>query len=402
MRTDFSAEFLATDKGQRANEILRACVHCGFCNATCPTYQLQGDELDGPRGRIYLIRELLQNGDNTERAVRHLDRCLTCRACETTCPSGVAYGELADIARSHLGPKRSGISGVQRSVLKWMVPYPSRLRPLARIGRWFRWMLPRALANNLPSTVGKPLRTNGGTTRADTESRVLLLNGCAQQVNTASTNIHLAWLLEQHGVGVETIVDEACCGSLDMHLGDSERALSFVRHNVDVLYPRLTDIDAIISSASGCGVTTKDYGRMLAHDPHYAERAAAVAAKTRDVSEYLAELDCAFVAAKPGNKVAWHSPCSLQHGQKIVGLVETLLTAAGYELTTVTDSHLCCGSAGTYSVLQAQMSERLKANKLAALCHGEPDIIATANVGCQTHLEADSDIPVVHWIELLN
>ena len=187
-----------------------------------------------------------------------------------------------------------------------------------------------------------------------------------------------------------------------MHLGDSERALSFVRHNVDVLYPRLTDIDAIISSASGCGVTAKDYGRMLAHDPHYAVRAGAVAAKTRDVSEYLAELDCAFAAAKPGSKVAWHSPCSLQHGQKIVGLVETLLTAAGYELTAVADSHLCCGSAGTYSVLQTQMSERLKANKLAALRQGEPDIIATANVGCQTHLEADSDIPVVHWIELLN
>jgi glycolate oxidase iron-sulfur subunit len=314
----------------------------------------------------------------------------------------VAYGELADIARGHLGPERGGISGIQRKVLKWMVPYPSRLRPLVRIGRWFRWMLPRSLANNLPAKVGTALRANPGESAAGTAGRVLLLNGCAQQVNTADTNLHLARMLGEHDIGVETIVDEACCGSLDMHLGDSERALAFVRHNVDALFPRLTDVDAIISSASGCGVTTKDYGHMLAHDPQYAEKAAAVAAKTSDVSEYLAGLDCTFTAAKPGSKVAWHSPCSLQHGQKIVGVVETLLTAAGYELTQVPDSHLCCGSAGTYSVLQPQMSERLKADKLAALCRGNPDIIATANVGCQTHMGAGSDVPVVHWIELLN
>lgn len=400
MRTDFEPEFLATDKGARANEILRACVHCGFCNATCPTYQLLGDELDGPRGRIYLIRDLLQTGANQERATVHLDRCLTCRACETTCPSGVAYGELADIAREQLGVDRSGVRGLQRVMLKWVVPYPARLRPLAWLGSWFRWMLPRSLANNLPARVGRALRIEASA-QAAPNGRVLVLNGCAQQVNTAETNRHLAQLLQRHGVAVETQRGEVCCGSLDLHLGDVERAKAFARRNVDVLHPRLAEVDAILSAASGCGVTTKDYGRLLAADDEYAAKAAEVAARTKDVSEYLQGLDVNFTAARPGSTVAWHSPCSLQHGHKITGLVEPLLEAAGYQLSQVPDAHLCCGSAGTYSVLQPQLSEQLKANKLAALTSGAPDLIATANVGCQTHLEADSGVPVLHWIELL-
>jgi len=396
MRTDFSAQLLATSQGARANEILRACVHCGFCNATCPTYQLTGDELDGPRGRIYLMRDLLQGSDDPGRATRHLDRCLTCRACETTCPSGVAYGELAEIARNHLGSERSGIQGRLRKLLQWMVPVPARLRAMARLGGSFRWFVPRRLAKNLPASVGVALAAESASA-----TKVLVLNGCAQQVNTAATNVHLSQLLQTHGIGVMTIAEEVCCGGLDLHLGDDEAALDYIRRNVEALHPLLDEIDAVVSTASGCGVTVKDYGRLLEQDAQYAQRAAAVAAKTLDVSEYLASTGLAFEATEPGRSVAWHSPCTLQHGQRINGPVEQLLHNAGYQLTPVTDAHLCCGSAGTYSMLQPVLAEKLKLNKLAALTAGSPDIIATANVGCQTHIGSDAKVPVLHWIELL-
>ena len=387
---------LATTAGARANEILRSCVHCGFCNATCPTYLLTGDELDGPRGRIYLISQLLETGANEERATRHLDRCLTCRACETTCPSGVAYGELAEIARDHLGHTRPGMQGVLRRLLAWMVPVPERLRTMARLGRLFRWFVPKRLSKNLPQKVGHGLSTTPQHSR-----RVLLLNGCAQQVNTATTNEHLAQLLDGHQIGAVTLDEEVCCGSMDLHLGDTDSGLSYMRRNVDAFYPILGDVEAIISSASGCGVTCKDYGRLLAHDPRYAHRAAAVAAKIVDVSEYLLAEDLKLKATHPGQKVAWHSPCTLQHGQQLNGGVEQLLSAAGYTLTSVSDGHLCCGSAGPYSILQPRLSDQLKANKLESLLSDSPQIIATANVGCQTHLASDSPVTVVHWIELL-
>lgn len=400
MQTNLPAQLLASDAGQRANDILRSCVHCGFCNATCPTYQLTGDELDGPRGRIYLIRELLETGDNTERATFHLDRCLTCRACETTCPSGVAYGELAEIARNTLGPRRSGLQGWMRSFLQWLIPTAKRLRLMARLGKLFHFLVPSNLAKNLPPSVGQPFRSpkNAAATDANT---VVLLNGCAQQVSTPLTNQALARLLQDRGVNVIAAPDEGCCGSLDMHLGDEDKALARIRHNVDVLYALSKSAGAIVSTASGCGVTFKDYGRLLAQDPVYAERAAALAAKVFDVSEYLASLDVSWQKAKAVDKVAWHSPCTLQHGQKTEGFVEKILQQAGYVLTAVPDSHLCCGSAGTYSVLQADMSEQLKANKWAALLSDGPDIVATANVGCQTHLAGSNDLDVVHWVELL-
>lgn len=396
MRTNFSAEFLATTAGARANEILRSCVHCGFCNATCPTYQLTGNELDGPRGRIYLISELLETGANKQRATQHLDGCLTCRACETTCPSGVAYAELAEIAREHIGFSRPGLQGLLRRLLVWMVPVPGRLRAMARLGSLFRWFVPKRLGKNLPQSIGRGLTATSQHSR-----RVLLLNGCAQQVNAAATNEHLAQLLDGHEIGVMTLAEEVCCGSMDLHLGDSEGALAYMRRNVDTFFPLLGEVEAIISSASGCGVTCKDYGRLLAHDPLYAHRAAAVAAKIVDVSEYLLAQDLNFAATHEGQKVAWHSPCTLQHGQQLSGGVEKLLTNAGYELTSVPDAHLCCGSAGPYSILQPRMSDQLKANKLAALLSDSPDVVATANVGCQTHIASDSPISVVHWIELL-
>lgn len=397
MQTQLPAEFIATDRGQRANEILRSCVHCGFCNATCPTYQLSGDELDGPRGRIYLIKELFEGAESPERVTQHLDRCLTCRACETTCPSGVAYGELADIARRQIGPRRAGLQGALRQLLQWLVPNARRLRLLARIGRCVRFLLPRALASQVPSDV-----THGLAGNTQGAKQVLLLQGCAQQVTTGGTNESVQSLLARLDIGVMTSPREGCCGSLDMHLGDEAKTLDAVRNNVDALFPLLAQVDAIVSTASGCGVTVKDYGSLMAADPAYAERAARVAEATVDISEYLGGMAATLTAKFPGKQVAWHPPCSLQHGQQVEGLVEKILTAAGYELLPVADAHLCCGSAGTYSVLQPDWSDQLRQSKLQALQSQQPDLIATANVGCQTHLAEGTKTPVKHWIELLS
>lgn len=396
MQTNLPESFIATDRGRRANEILRSCVHCGFCNATCPTYQLSGDELDSPRGRIYLIKELFEGVQTPERVTQHLDRCLTCRACETTCPSGVAYGELADIARVHIGPHRAGMAGIMRRLLQWLVPNASRLRLLSRIGRYFTFLLPKPLAAQVPKLVTRGLRKNTSGTK-----QVLLLQGCAQQVTTGGVNEVLQSVLGQLEIGVVTAPSEGCCGSLDLHLGDEAKTLKAVRNNVDAFFPLLDRVDAIVSTASGCGVTVKDYGRLLADDSNYADRAAQVAAATVDVGEYLTGVSSALQPRFPGKRIAWHPPCSLQHGQQLEGVVETLLTGVGYELLPVTDAHLCCGSAGTYSVLQPQWSTQLRSNKLQALQQHQPDLIATANVGCQVHLADGADTPVLHWIELL-
>ncbi len=396
MQTEFSPAQLQDADIARANDILRACVHCGFCNATCPTYQLSGDELDGPRGRIYLMRDLLQTGENDERATLHLDRCLTCRACETTCPSGVAYGELAEIARNKIGPERKGYAGFMRGFLKWLIPESKRLRRMARLGRWFRWLLPPSLAAQVPTSVGRAVTATGQHSR-----RVILLNGCAQQVVTAATNEHIARLLDRHGVATVIANDEGCCGSLDLHLGDEARALQRARRNVDALLPLLDSAEAIVSSASGCGVTLKDYERLLAHDPEYADGAARVATAVMDIGEYLIEAQLPLEAAHPGKAVAWHAPCTLQHGQQRRDDVATLLTNLGYTLTEVEDAHLCCGAAGTYAVLERGRSVALRDRKLEALQRGAPDLIVSANVGCQAHLAEGAGVPVKHWVELL-
>lgn len=401
MRTELPAELVATDTGRRAEEILRACVHCGFCNATCPTYQLIGDELDGPRGRIYLIKEMLETGEVDPVAVRHLDRCLTCRACETTCPSGVAYGELAEIGREYMEGEasRSALTRLQRWWLKAVVPNPRSFRRWARIGGWFRWLLPRRLAAQIPA-VGRRARAPE-VPDATLQRRVLVLDGCVQQVATPGVNQQLRSLLAGRGIEVCSAAAETCCGSLALHLGDREAAAAVMRRNVDVLTPHLDSVEAVISTASGCGVTVKDYGRLLSGDPDYAQRALALAAKALDVSEYLAAQDTTWERARDVRRVAWQAPCSLQHGQQLRGQVEALLRGAGYELVPVRDPHLCCGSAGTYSLLQPEIAEQLKADKLAALTGGDPQVIATANVGCQLHLGAASPVPVVHWLELL-
>lgn len=387
MRTEIPEATLATDRGQRANAILRACVHCGMCNATCPTFQVRGDELDGPRGRIYLIKGLLESGEANAVARTHLDRCLTCRACETTCPSGVRYGELAEIGREVLEEQRPS-RGLLRLLLLGIVPKPGILAPLVALARPFRRLLPRRLRRLLaPPPRHRALPERG---------RVLLMQGCVQRVVTPEVNAHLAGLLEARDMAPFVSHAEECCGGLALHAGRTAAGHSLMRRNVEQL--ALDDVDVVISTASGCGVTLKDYGRMLGDDP-----ARQFADKVRDVAEALAGLDFHKnpVDGREVATVAWHPPCTLQHGQRLTGLVEEILTSTGYQLVPVADQHTCCGSAGTYSLLQPDMATELKQRKADALSTNKPDVIATANIGCQTHLADAVDVPVVHWLELL-
>jgi glycolate oxidase iron-sulfur subunit len=398
MQTQLPTNVLASASGHRADEILRTCVHCGFCNATCPTYLLTGDELDGPRGRIYLIKEMLEADAPSPVAREHLDRCLTCRACETTCPSGVAYGELAEIGRNYLEEHASRPLPERfvRGALVRVLPAPRWLAFFARLGRLFRWMLPDYLARAVPR-----IRTARTVAVKNHPRRVVVLEGCVQRSTTPEVNAALARVLDASDVKAVRAADEGCCGSLELHLGQEARALATVRANVDALYTAAAGAEAIISTASGCGVTVKDYGRLLAGDPLYAERARWISEHAFDAAEYLARIEAKVAKADAATTVAWHPPCTLQHGQKINGVVEGLLQRAGYQLVPVADQHLCCGSAGTYSVLQHALADELRKRKLEALTAGHAEVIATANVGCQLHLRDGTDVPVRHWLELL-
>ena len=384
MQTRLSSEFADTAAGERAAEILQRCVHCGFCNATCPTYQLEGNELDGPRGRIYLIKNLLEGAEDATRAATHLDRCLTCRACETTCPSGVEYGELLEIGRAQVSPPHTLKQKLQRRALLSFVPHPRSLRRWARLGQAFRWLLPESLRELLPSRQ-KPLAIPAVTERA---RKVVVLQGCAQSVATPNVVPTLVHLLERMEVEAVIVPEESCCGGLALHLGEEDQAQRAMRAQLDALRPHL-DAEAVISSASGCGVTLKEYGRLLNDDPAYRLVARSFAEKVMDVSEYM-QLNATrpFRKGQDFKRVAWHAPCTLQHGQQAGDGVAELLTQAGYELVPVADAHLCCGSAGTYSVLQPELAGRLRERKLDALTQAQPDVIATGNVGCQSHLGA--------------
>jgi glycolate oxidase iron-sulfur subunit len=405
VQTDLPLHLLATEHGARADAILRSCVHCGFCNATCPTYQLLGDERDGPRGRIYLIKEMLETEQASPVTRTHLDRCLTCRACETTCPSGVRYGELLEIGREYLevGLPRRGFDAWLRRWLLAVVPRPQRFRQWMALGRAFRWMLPRKLARQIPptATATAAARRQPDVTAPGSRPRVLLLQGCVQRAATPGVNERLTELLAGRGIDVISVPGETCCGSLALHLGARDDAEATIAANVDALAPALASVSAVISTASGCGVTVKDYGRLLAGDPERREVAQQFADSTLDIAEYLHRLDIDWRRDEKVRRVAWHPPCTLQHGQQIRGLVEALLERAGYELVPVRDAHLCCGSAGTYSLLQPELAGRLREAKLACLAEHAPDVIATANVGCQLHLTTDTGTPVVHWLELL-
>lgn len=398
MQTQLPAAILATSSGRRADEILRTCVHCGFCNATCPTYLLTGDELDGPRGRIYLIKDMLEAQAPTPTAREHLDRCLTCRACETTCPSGVAYGELAEIGRNFL-EARAPRPVTERVVREWLVrvlPVPGRLALFARLGHFVRWAMPDYLARAVPR-----MRPQSAVATRNHPRHVVVLEGCVQRSTTPEVNAALTRVLDAADVKVIHAAGEVCCGSLELHLGQEERARARIRANVEALYEAAADAEAIISTASGCGVTVKDYGRLLADDPVFADRARSISQRTVDASEYLARIDAPLRKGETAITVAWHPPCTLQHGQRVKGVVEGLLQRAGYQLVPVANSHLCCGSAGTYSVLQHRFADVLRAQKLEALTAAQPDVIATANVGCQLHLRDGTAVPVRHWLELL-
>ncbi len=406
MQTDLADFIKDTPEGREADAILRTCVHCGFCNASCPTYQLLDDELDGPRGRIYLIKQALEGQEVTEKTRLHLDRCLTCRACETACPSGVRYGRLLDIGREVVDRRvpRRGKDALVRAVLRQTVPRPWVFAPALKTGQLLRGVLPAQLAQKVPAATG-----SGAWPPARHARRMLVLAGCVQSAANPDTNPATARVLDKLGISLEVAPHAGCCGAVRFHLDDHDGARNDARRNAEAWQTHVDrGCEAIVISASGCGVFVKDYGHVLRRSARFAGPAQRIAAMTKDVSEILvAEKDRLLEllrAAKPTapTKLAFHSPCTLQHGQKIRGVVEELLQAAGYALTPVADSHLCCGSAGTYSILQPELSTQLRDNKLAALGAGAPQGIATANIGCQMHLQSGTSLPVKHWIEYLD
>jgi glycolate oxidase iron-sulfur subunit len=399
------ADFIKdTPQGREADAILRACVHCGFCTATCPTYQLLGDELDGPRGRIYLMKEVLEGREVTEKTQLHLDRCLTCRSCETTCPSGVRYGRLVDIGRDIVEQRvgRSPVERLKRAALRKVIAKPVLFEPLLKLGQLARPLLPPAFKRRIP----RPARATHWPAPRHAR-RMLVLQGCVQPSLSPNINPALARVLDGVGISLVAAAQAGCCGAVPFHLNAQDEGLDYMRRNIDAWWPFVEQgVEGIVMTASGCGVMVKEYGHALAHDPHYAEKARRIAEMTRDASEVLAAEREALAARLPEpasrGRVAFHSPCTLQHGQQINGLAEGLLSAAGYTLTPAPDTHLCCGSAGTYSILQPALSGRLLANKVAALESGKPHVVATANIGCLTHIQTGTALPVRHWVELLD
>ena len=407
MDTQITDELRATHAGRVAEEILRKCVHCGFCTATCPTYQLLGDELDGPRGRIYLIKQVLEGKPVTEKTRTHLDRCLTCRSCETTCPSGVKYSHLLDVGRAVVEqklPRRLG-DLLTRTLLKTVLPNPALFAPAVKLGRAMKPLLPSSLADKLPPvpSAAKPWPASSGHRR-----RMLALAGCVQPALAPNINAATARVLDRLGIALVEEGKAGCCGAVRFHLNDQAAGKADMRRNIDAWWPHVeAGVDAIVVTASGCGVQVRDYGHLLADDPAYAAKAVRVSELCRDPADILAAEKVALLAlleshAAQRGKLAFHSPCTLQHGLKIRGVIEEFLQAVGYRLTPVADGHLCCGSAGTYSVLQPELAVRLRDNKLAALNAAGPEQVATANIGCLTHLQAGSALPVRHWIELID
>jgi len=406
MQTQLPVEFLSTGQGREADAILRRCVHCGFCNATCPTYQLKNDELDGPRGRIYLIKQLLEGQADGDVARQHLDRCLTCRSCETTCPSGVEYNRLLDIGRERVESlvKRSLHERLLRWFLLRLVPFPKRFAIGARMARGVRPLLPKMLRKVIPSRA----TAAGQWPVARHARRVLLLDGCVQSVAAPEINLATARVLDSLGISTIQIPDGGCCGALNQHLSSAESAAVFMRRNIDAWWPHLDDdsshrVEAIISTASACGLQVKDYAHYLRFDKQYAEKAVKISGLVKDVSELLAAEPVSSVISVVGPQVriAFHTPCTLQHGQRLGGVVENILARCQFELVAVKEGHLCCGAAGTYAIFQPTLSGQLQANKLTALQVGSPAVIASANIGCLLHLRQGAAVPVKHWIELL-
>jgi glycolate oxidase iron-sulfur subunit len=403
MQTNLADFIKNTPEGEEADAILRKCVHCGFCTATCPTYQLLGDELDGPRGRIYLMKQVLEGKQATFKTMSHLDRCLTCRNCESTCPSGVQYGRLVDIGRKIVEEQvsRPLSQRIVRTALKEALPRKWLFNPAMKAGQLVRPLLPQTLKNKVPA------KQDAGAWPATQHARkMLLLEGCVQPAMAPNINTATARVLDAVGVQLVVAPKAGCCGAIRYHLNDQDGGLDDMRNNIDAWWPHVeSGVEAIVMNASGCGVTVKEYGHMLAHDEKYAEKAKRISALTKDVSEILPAFEAELQKKLDGKikqRVAYHPPCSLQHGQQIRGKVEGVLRAVGVDVQLCADSHLCCGSAGTYSVLQPELSYKLRDNKLANLQATKPDMIVSANIGCQTHLQSGTDMPVTHWIELVD
>ncbi len=404
MQTRLAEWIRATPEGEEADSILRRCVHCGFCLATCPTYNVLGDELDSPRGRIYLMKQMLEGAPVTRRTQLHLDRCLTCRACETTCPSGVEYGRLVDIGRAVVREKvaRSPLDQLQRWFLARTLPKRRLFGAALALGRAMRPLLPRALARHIPAP--RPVAPWPAPRHA---RRMVVLAGCVQPSMAPSINAAAARVLDRVGISLVEVAEAGCCGAVPFHLDYQRDALDYVRANIDAWWPEVeAGAEAIVFTASGCGTMVKDYAHLLRGDARYAERAHRISAMARDISEVVAAererlASLAVPEAKPP-LVAFHSPCTLQHGLRLNGIAESILRDAGFTLAPVPDAHLCCGSAGTYSLLQPEISRRLRDDKVRALESGAPEIVATANIGCLAQIESGAAVPVVHWIELLD
>ena len=401
MQTRLADFIRETPEGRTADAILRKCVHCGFCTATCPTYQLLGDELDSPRGRIYLVKQLLEGAPVTARTQTHLDRCLTCRACETTCPSGVRYGRLVDIGRRLVDARvpRPVTERIKRRALLAVIPHRARFAPLLAMGRLVRPLLPRALARKVPRR-----EIPGRWPAARHARRVLALGGCVQGAIAPDIDAAAARVLDRLGISYVPVPASGCCGAANHHLGDAAAAHAMMRRNIDAWWPEIeAGAEAIVITASACAAEVKDYEEHLQHDPAYARKAGHIASLARDLSEVVAAEDgSSLVPAHPPTRVAFHSPCTLQHGQKLANVVEGILAKAGFELTAVIDAHMCCGSAGTYSILQPRLSAELLGRKMESLEAGNPEVIATANIGCLAHLATAASVPVRHWIQLLD
>lgn len=404
MQTNLDSHAKALPDAAEAESILRSCVHCGFCNATCPTYQLLGNELDGPRGRIYLIKQLLEGEPVTDKTQLHLDRCLTCRNCETTCPSGVTYHRLLDIGRAELERRvdRPVIERLTREGLRAVIPRPAVFGALLKTGRALRPLLPTSVQPKIPPRPAVPAKPLPAPRH---KRRVLMLEGCVQPSLSPNTNAAAARVLDRLGIGVTPVHGAGCCGATDYHLNAQDAGLDRARRNIDAWWPAIdAGAEAIVQTASGCGAFVKEYGHLLRNDPAYGAKAARVSELARDLVEVLAAepldaLHHAADAAAP--RVAFHCPCTLQHAQKLGGAVESVLTRLGFDLAAVPDAHLCCGSAGTYSITQPELAHKLRDNKMNALESGQPDIVATANIGCQMHLDGAGRTRVRHWIELV-
>ena len=408
MQTNLADFIKDTPEGREADAILRKCVHCGFCAATCPTYQLLGDELDGPRGRIYLMKQVLEGKPVTAKTQLHLDRCLTCRACETTCPSGVHYSRLLDIGRHIVEERigRGGFESLHRKALRTVIPNPALFKPLLKLGQLARPFLPAALKSKVPpsAAAAKPW-PQGSHART-----MLVLEGCVQPSLSPATNAAAARVLDRLGITLIRASNAGCCGAVSLHLNAQDEALAYMRRNIDAWWPHIEQgAEAIVMTASGCATMVADYGHLLAHDPAYADKAARVSALMKDISEVIGANKEKVLALSPHAsrltphaRIAFQAPCSLQHGLKMKGQVEALLADLGFDLVPVPDSHLCCGSAGTYSILQPELSQRFLANKIRALTSESPTAILTANIGCQSHLQTATKLPVRHWIEALD